>query len=144
VDFGIAFLLLVAMMVWYRVMPSWTVLLVPAFVVIAVMTALAAGLWLSALNVRYRDVHHTLGFLAQLWMLGTPVAYAINLVPQPWRTVIALNPMTSVVEGFRWALLGKGHRPGWEMAVSLTMVAVTFIGGLIYFRKVERTLADVV
>jgi lipopolysaccharide transport system permease protein len=143
-DFGISFVLLIVMMGWYHVVPSWTLLLVPVFVLMAVVTALAAGLWLSALNVQFRDVRYTLSFLTQFWLLGTPVAYAANIVPQPWRTLIALNPMTSVVEGFRWALLGRGERPGWMFALSATMIVIVFITGLRHFRRVEQSFADIV
>jgi lipopolysaccharide transport system permease protein len=102
------------------------------------------GLWLSALNVQYRDVRYTLQFLIQFWLFATPVAYPSSLVPARWRTLYGLNPMTGVVEGFRWALLGKGEPPGPLLMVSVLTVAAALIGGLFYFRRMERGFADAV
>ncbi|HLG14370.1 MAG TPA: ABC transporter permease [Blastocatellia bacterium] len=143
-DFAISFAVLIAMMACYGLAPAWHVLTLPFFVLFAVMTALAVGLWLSALNVQYRDVRYTLTFLTQLWLFATPVAYPSSLVPEKWRALLGLNPMAGVVEGFRWALLGKGEGPGPLMAVSVGVVAVTLVGGLFYFRRMERTYADMV
>ena len=111
---------------------------------LAVVSALSVGLWLSALNVKYRDVRYTIPFLTQLWMFATPVAYPSSLIPQPWRTWSGLNPMAGVVEGFRWALLGNGAAPGALLWVSVAAVVLLFIGGLIYFRRMEATFADIV
>jgi lipopolysaccharide transport system permease protein len=143
-DFAIAFTLLLAMMAYYRVPPGHGALLLPLFVLLAVMTSLTAGIWLSAVNVRYRDVQHTIGFLVQFWMLATPVGYPSSVVPPRWHWVLGLNPMAGVVEGFRWALLGRGEKPVAMLAVSVGMVVLLLIAGLHYFRKVEKTFADVI
>ncbi len=144
VDFAIAFVVLLGMMVYYGIFPDLRVLTLPAFIVMAIATALAVGLWLSALNVKYRDVRHTTPFLVQLWLFASPIAYPSSLVPEPWRVFLGLNPMAGVVEGFRWALLGKDVDLGPMMIVSWIMVALLLITGLIYFRRMEKTFADVV
>jgi lipopolysaccharide transport system permease protein len=144
VDFAISFIVLVAMMIYYGVAPGVTALSLPLFVLLAVMTALGAGLWLSALNVRYRDVRYVLTFLTQLWLFATPVAYPSSLVPEPWRAVYGLNPMAGVVEGFRWALLGKAGRPGSLLVVSILVAILMLVSGLFYFRRMEATFADVI
>jgi len=144
VDFAIAFLILLMMMLYYGIVPTAAVALLPLFLLLAIVTALAVGLWLSALNVKYRDVRYTIPFLTQFWMFATPVAYPASLVPAKWRPLYGLNPMSGVVEGFRWALLGKSHAPGPLLWVSVAAVAVILIGGLRYFRKTESTFADVV
>ena len=143
-DFAIAFVLLLAMMAYYRVPPGKGAFLLPVFVLFAVVTSLTAGIWLSAINVRYRDVQYTLGFLVQFWMLATPVGYPSSVVPARWRWVLALNPMSGVVEGFRWALLGRGATPGPMLAVSAGLVLLLLIAGLHYFRRMEKTFADIV
>ena len=143
-DFVIAFVLLLGMMAYYRVTPGYAALLLPLFVLLAVMTSLTAGIWLSAVNVRYRDVQHTIGFLVQFWMLATPVGYPSSVVPPRWHWVLGLNPMAGVVEGFRWALLGRGEKPGVMLAVSVGMVVLLLIAGLHYFRRVEKTFADII
>ena len=143
-DFAIAFVLLLGMMVYYGVSPGYGMLLLPLFVLLAVLTSLTAGIWLSAVNVRYRDVQHTIGFLVQFWMLATPVGYPSSVVPPRWHWVLGLNPMAGVVEGFRWALLGRGEKPGVMLAVSVGMVVLLLIAGLHYFRKVEKTFADII
>ncbi|MBZ5510846.1 MAG: ABC transporter permease [Acidobacteriia bacterium] len=143
-DFAIAFLLLLAMMAYYRVPPGKGVILLPVFVLFAVITSLTAGVWLSAINVRYRDVQYTLGFLVQFWMLATPVGYPASVVPARWRWVLVLNPMAGVVEGFRWALLGTGPSPGAMLGVSVGLVLLLLIAGLHYFRRMEKTFADIV
>jgi lipopolysaccharide transport system permease protein len=144
VDFAFAFVVLLGMMVWYGITPTWGVLLLPVFMVLACLTALAMGLWLSALNVRYRDVGHTIPFLVQCWMYASPVAYSISAVPGRWRLLYSLNPMSGVIEGFRWALLGKAS-PHWGViALSALMVVFLLFTGLVYFKRVERTFADVV
>jgi lipopolysaccharide transport system permease protein len=143
-DFGVAFLLLLAMMAWYRVTPGWAVLTVPLFVLLAVAAALAVGLWLAALNVQYRDFRYTIPFLTQFWMFASPVAYPSSLVPRAWRSLYGLNPMAGVIEGFRWALVNK-EDPSWGLlAVSAAAVVVLLTGGLFYFRRTEKTFADVV
>jgi len=144
VDFVIAFMVVIGLMAWYGVAPGLSVLAVPLFVGLAVLTALAVGLWLSALNVQYRDVRYTLGFLVQIWLFATPVAYPSTLVPERWRALYGLNPMAGVVEGFRWALLGHGQAPGAMLVVSTAVTVVVLIAGLWYFKRMERTFADVV
>lgn len=144
-DFGISFLVLLGLMAWYGIVPSpAAVVLLPLFVLLAVTTALAVGLWLSALNVKYRDVRYTIPFLTQFWMFATPVAYPSSMVPEPWRTLCGLNPMAGVVEGFRWVLLGRSAGPGPLLAVSVVVVAVMLFGGLVYFRRTEAVFADIV
>jgi lipopolysaccharide transport system permease protein len=144
VDFGVSFCVLVALIAYYGLVPGMGVWTVPLFALLAVMTALGVGLWLSALNVKYRDVRYTLPFLTQIWMFATPVAYSMSLVPAAWRPFYALNPMVGVVEGFRWALLGRGGSPGVAVAISLGVVAALLVSGLFFFRRMERTFADVV
>lgn len=144
IDFAIAFLVLVGMMAYFGIAPGLALLALPLFILLAVMTALGAGLWLSALNVQYRDVRYTLGFLTQLWLFATPVAYPSSLVPEKWRVLYGLNPMAGVVEGFRWALLGKTPGPGPMLLVSSLTVALMLVGGLYYFKRMEETFADVV
>jgi len=144
VDFAIAFALVIGMMVWYRVVPTWAVLTLPFFVIFTILTALAVGLWLSALNVQYRDVRYTLTFIVQFWLIASPVAYSATLVPAKWRPFYGLNPMAGVIEGFRWALLGKTPAPGAMLWVSVAVVAVVLFGGLYYYRRMEKTFADVV
>jgi len=142
VDFAISFLVLLGMMAFYGIVPGLAVLTLPLFVLFAVVTALAVGLWLAALNVQYRDVRYTLTFLTQLWLFATPVAYSSTLVPEGWRTLYGLNPMAGVVEGFRWALLGKAAPAGPLLMVSVAVVVLVLIGGLHYFARMEDTFAD--
>lgn len=144
VDFGIQLLVLLVLLAMYGVPLTPAVVTLPLLVLLAVGAALAAGLWLSALNVRYRDVRYTLPFLVQAGLFATPVAYPSSLLPEPWRTLYGLNPMAGVVEGFRWALLGTPAPPVAMLALSGGTVAVLLVGGLIYFRAMERTFADVV
>ncbi|HZQ95366.1 MAG TPA: ABC transporter permease [Candidatus Sulfotelmatobacter sp.] len=144
VDFAIAFVLVLGMMAWYRTVPTWAVLTLPFFVIFTIITALAVGLWLSALNVQYRDVRYTLTFIVQFWLIASPVAYSATLVPAKWRPFYGLNPMAGVIEGFRWALLGKTSPPGAMLWVSVAVVAVVLVGGLYYYRRMEKTFADVV
>lgn len=144
VDFLVAFVLLLLLMAGFRVAPTWGVLAAPVFALFAVLTALAVGLWLSALNVQYRDVRYTIPFLTQFWLFATPVAYPASLVPEAYRPLYGLNPMAGVVEGFRWALLGT-DAPDWGMmAVSAGVVLLLLTGGMFYFRRMEKTFADVV
>jgi len=144
VDFAIAFTLVIGMMVWYGVRPTWAVLTLPFFVILTMATAFGVGLWLSALNVQYRDVRYTLTFIVQFWLFASPVAYSSTLVPVRWRPFYGLNPMAGVIEGFRWALLSKGQAPGTMLGVSVVVVAVVLVGGLYYYRRMEKTFADVV
>ncbi len=144
VDFSISFILLIGMMTWYGIAPGWAALSVPAFLLFALISALSVGLWLSALNVRYRDVGYTIPFLVQVWMFLSPVVYPVSLIPERFRSLYSLNPMVGVIEGFRWALLGKMAPDFSVMAVSATVVLVLLFGGLVFFRNMERTFADVV
>ncbi|HVF21578.1 MAG TPA: ABC transporter permease [Pyrinomonadaceae bacterium] len=144
VDFGIAFVILLGMLAFYGLVPGWQILALPAFVLLAVMTALAVGLWLSALNVQYRDVRYTISFLVQFWLFATPVAYPSSLIPAQWRVLYGLNPMVGVVEGFRWSLLGKPESPSALVLVSTIVVVTLLVGGLYYFRRMEQQFADVV
>jgi lipopolysaccharide transport system permease protein len=144
VDFAIAFAILLVMMAWFGIAPTVGVLALPLFLLLALATALAVGLWLTALGVRYRDVGYTIPFLVQVWMYASPVAYAVSLVPERWRLLYSLNPLVGVIEGFRWALLGKGNPDFGVMTASAVMVMALLSGGIIYFRRMERTFADVV
>jgi lipopolysaccharide transport system permease protein len=144
VDFAIAFVVLLGMMVYYGTLPGWSVLAIPLFTIIALAAALSVGLWLSALNVKYRDIRYTLPYLAQLWLFVTPVAYSSSLVPPQWQALYGINPMVGVVEGFRWAMLGKSLPPVPMLIVSVGATAVLLVGGLFYFRRMEKTYADVV
>ena len=144
VDFAIAFVILLGLMKYYGIVPTAAIAFLPLFVLFAVVTALAVGLWLSALNVKYRDVRYTIPFLTQLWLFATPVAYPSSLVPEKWRALFGLNPMAGVVEAFRWALLGKAQSPGPLLAVSVAAVVILLVGGLVYFRRTESTFADIV
>jgi lipopolysaccharide transport system permease protein len=144
IDFGVAFVVLIAMMAGYGITPGAGVLALPLFVLLAMLTALAVSLWTSALNVRYRDVGHAIPFLIQLWMFASPVAYPVSIVPERWRLLYSLNPMAGVIEGFRWALLGKENFDAQVAAVSAFAVVMLLVPAAIYFRKTERTFADVI
>lgn len=144
VDFIFAFFALLAMMFYYGIQPTSAVWALPLFVLLAVMTALGVGLWLSALNVQYRDVRYTVPFITQLWLFISPVAYPSSIVPEPWRFFYSLNPMVGVIEGFRWALLGRAEGPGPLLAVSILVVLALLVGGLYYFRRMEKSFADIV
>ena len=144
VDFAVSFCVLLGLMAYYHIMPSGAFWTVPFWALLAVTTALGIGLWLSALNVKYRDIRYTLPFLTQVLLFATPVAYPISTVPEHWRWVYALNPMVGVVEGFRWALLGSNGWAGLSVMMSIGVVALLLVSGLFYFRRMERTFADVV
>jgi len=144
VDFVIAFVVLVGMMLYYGMWPTAAIVWLPLFLLLALGTALGVGMWLSALNVQYRDVRYVIPFLTQFWMFATPVAYSSSLVPERWRALYGLNPMAGVVEGFRWALLGTGQTPGPMLAVSVAVVLLLLVSGAFYFRRIEKTFADVV
>ena len=144
IDFAIAFVFLLGIMLWFHIVPTWGAIALPIFLLLTLMTALAVGLWLSALNVRYRDVGHAIPFLIQIWMFLSPVAYPVSLVPEKWRLLYSLNPMVGVIEGFRWALLGKESPDFKLIAVSTAVVVALLLGGLVYFKRIERTFADVV
>jgi lipopolysaccharide transport system permease protein len=144
VDFGVAFALLLPLFWYYGVRPGIAVLALPLFVLLALGAAIAVGLGLGALNVRYRDVRHALPFLTQLWLFATPIAYPSSLVPERFRPLMGLNPMAGVVEGFRWALLGLPEPPIAMLAVSTVVVLLGLVAGLLYFLHVERSFADVI
>jgi lipopolysaccharide transport system permease protein len=144
VDFCVAFVVLIGLMIYYGMAPTIAVVALPLFLLLAIATALAVGLWLSALSVEYRDVRYVIPFLTQFWLFATPVAYSSSLVPERWRFIYGLNPMAGVVEGFRWALLGQTGGPGPLIIVSGLVVVVLLFSGLLYFRRMERTFADIV
>jgi lipopolysaccharide transport system permease protein len=144
VDFVITFGILVLMMFWYGIMPTWNVVFLPLFLLLAFATAMAVSLWLSALNVRYRDVGYVIPFMVQIWMFISPVAYPSNLVPEKWRLLYGLNPMAGVIEGFRWALFGTSAAPDAVVIVSCVIVLLFLFGGLMYFQRTEQTFADIV
>src|SRR5208282_3849356 len=141
-DFGIAFVVFLGMMAYYRIVPSPAILLFPCFLLLAVLTALGVGLWLSALNALYRDVRYVIPFLVQFWMFASPVVYPSSLVPERWRWVYGLNPMAGVIEGFRWSLTGHGQAPGTVLIASTAMVCLAVFGGLIFFNRMEVSIAD--
>jgi lipopolysaccharide transport system permease protein len=144
VDFAIAFVVLIGLLFYYQVTLTIALVWLPLFILLAGVTALSAGLWLSALNVKYRDVGHLVPFLIQIWMYATPIVYPSSLVPERWRLLYGLNPMAGVVEGFRWSLLGKEVTSGPMLLASVGVVILMLIGGLFYFRRMEKTFADVV
>ena len=144
VDFGITFVVLAGMLAWYGVLPGWQIVFLPVMIMVALLTALGLGLWLTALNVKYRDVGLMVPFMVQIWMYASPIAYSASIVPEKWQWLYSLNPMVGVVEGFRWALLGKPLPMVEPILISLALVLVLFAGGLLYFRRTERSFADVV
>jgi lipopolysaccharide transport system permease protein len=144
VDFAISFVMFVALMIYYGIHPTLALIWFPAFILLAIVTALGVGLWLSALNALYRDVRYVLPFLVQFWLYASPVAYPASLVPAKWRPLYGLNPMAGVIEGVRWSLTGTTRPPGRLILVSATAALLLLISGLAYFQKVETTVADVV
>ncbi len=148
VDFAVAFLVLIGLMAYYGVVPTPAVVLLPAFLLLAMLTALGFGLWLAALNVRFRDVNYLIPFLAQIWMYLTPVIYGSTLIPERFRLLLGLNPLTGVVEGFRWALLGNrladAQAPGVLFGISIAITLLVLVSGAIFFRRTERTFADII
>ncbi len=144
VDFSVSFVVLLGVMVYYRYWPGWNILWLPLIILLALLTALAVGLWLSALNVQYRDIQHMVPFIIQVWMYASPIVYSINIIPEGiWRWLYGLNPMVGVIQGFRWAMLG-GDPPDITMAFSVGMVLILLVSGLFYFRRMEKTFADIV
>lgn len=144
VDFAVGFLVLMALFAWYGVVPTPHIILLPVFLLVAATLALSIGLWLGPLGVRFRDVTHALPFLIQVWLYASPVAYPITIVPERWRLLYSLNPMVGVIEGFRWVLLGAEHPDLRAIAISCLFIMASLIGGLIYFRKMERSFADII
>jgi lipopolysaccharide transport system permease protein len=144
IDFALSFVVLLGMMLFYGIYPTRNIVWLPLFLLLALTTSLGVGLWLAALNVQYRDVRYTVPFLTQFWMFATPIAYPSSLLSEPWRTLYGLNPMAGVVEGFRWALLDSQSAPGPIILVSTLASAAILVGGAYYFRRMEKTFADVV
>jgi lipopolysaccharide transport system permease protein len=143
-DFSLAFVILVVMMLYYQRVPTINVVWLPLFLLLALVTALGVGMWLAALNVQFRDVKYAVPFLSQIWLFATPIAYSSSLLSGPWRAVYALNPMVGVVEGFRWALLGAQSSPGPILLVSTITALLVLVTGTFYFRRTEKTFADVI
>lgn len=148
VDFVVSLIVLIGMMLFYKIVPSWNLLLLPVFLFLAMLTALGFGLWLSALNVRFRDINYLVPFLIEIWKYATPVIYGSTLIPEKFRFLLGLNPMTGVVEGFRWAILGtkyaQSFEPGPLFAASISITLIVLISGVFFFRKTERTFADII
>lgn len=142
-DFAIAFVTLLGMMMFYNIVPTIAIVWLPFFLLLALVTALGVALWLSALNVQYRDIRYAIPFLVQFWLFATPIAYPSSLLDEPWRTLYGLNPMAGVVEGFRWALLGS-NPPGPMLAVSAVASVLLLVSGIYYFQRMEQTFADIV
>jgi len=144
VDFVISFVVYIGLMIFYDISPSLNFLYLPLFLFISMLLALAVGLWLGPLNVRYRDIMHTIPFLIQIWMYASPIVYPLSMVPEQWRTLYSLNPMVGVIEGFRWALVGKESPDFTAMAVSAILIVILLFGGLIFFKRHEQSFADVI
>jgi lipopolysaccharide transport system permease protein len=144
VDFFISLVVLLGVMFWFDMMPSWRLLAVLPLLGIAALLALAVGLWLSPINVRFRDVQHTLPFMIQVWMYATPIVYSLSIVPAEWRWLYSLNPMVGVIEGFRWAVFAKGDPDAVAIGISVLVIGVLLIAGLIFFKRMERSFADVI
>jgi len=144
VDFALGFVVYLVLQVYYHILPGKAVLMLPVLLLLSTLTALGVGLWLAALNAIYRDVRYVVPFFVQFWLFASPVVYSSSLVPARWRVLYGLNPMAGVIEGFRWALTGRGAPPNLLLAVSAGIVLVILFGGLIYFQKMETTIADVV
>jgi lipopolysaccharide transport system permease protein len=144
IDFCLGFIVTLGLIAWYGIMPTANVVFLPLFLLLAVVTSLGVALWLAAVNVEFRDVRYTVPFLTQFWMFATPIAYPSSLLAEPWRTLYGLNPMVGVVEGFRWALLGVDTAPGLMVIASSIVAVFLLVTGAYYFRRMERTFADVV
>lgn len=144
VDLFFSFLVMVALMMWYGIIPTLGLLILPLFIALSLLTALAVGLWASALNVKYRDVGHTIPFLIQAWMYASPIAYPVSMIPEKWRLFYSLNPMVGVIEGFRWSMLGSERPDFLIISVSAAVMTVLLIGGLLYFKRMEQDFADII
>jgi lipopolysaccharide transport system permease protein len=144
IDFAIAFVFLLAMMAWYGLAPQWGILLLPFFVLLTMLTALSVSVWLSVVNVRYRDVGQAIPFLVQIWLFASPVAYSASVVPENWRFLYNLNPLAGIIEGFRWALLGSQNPPMVSLLSTSAVVLALLYGGIVFFKRMEKTFADVV
>jgi lipopolysaccharide transport system permease protein len=144
VDFTLAFIILIGMMIYYGKVPTANIIWLPFLLLLALITSLGVGFWLSAMNVQFRDVRYTVTFITQAWFFATPITYSSSLFAEPWRTIYGINPMVGVVEGFRWALLGTDTQPGPIIFVSALVAVLMLISGIYYFRRMEKTFADVV
>lgn len=144
IEFAIGFVVLMALVLWNGITPSWHLLAVPPLVVMAGLLALAVGMWLGPLNVRFRDVKHTLPFMLQVWMYASPIVYPLNMVPEQWQWLYAINPMVGVIDGFRWAIFGIGELPVEPLAISFVVIAALLAGGVIFFKRMEALFADVI
>lgn len=144
VDFAISFCVLMVVVMAHGIMPSWNLLAVPPLIVIAGLTAFSVSMWLGPINVRYRDVKHTLTFLLQIWMYASPVVYSYQMIPDDWKWAYALNPMVGVIEGFRWAVFGQGHPDFLAMGVGGGLTLIVLLGGLVFFKRMERSFADLI
>jgi lipopolysaccharide transport system permease protein len=142
-DFCLAFIVLIGMMFFYNLVPTANIVWLPLFILLALITSLGISLWLSTLNVQFRDVHFVIPFITQFWLFMTPIAYPSSLLSEPWRTLYGINPMAGVVEGFRWALLGTDTAPGPMLIVSAIVALILFVSGAFYFRRMEQSFADV-
>lgn len=144
IDFAIAFIVFMAMAFYYGIYPALSIILLPFLLLLGLITALGVGLWLSALNVKFRDVRYTIPFLTQFWLFATPIAYPSSLLSEPWRTIYGINPMVGVVEGFRWALLGVDTAPGAIIFVSALVSMGLLVSGAFYFKRMEKFFADII
>jgi len=144
VDFVVAFAVFIALMLYFGILPTVAIVTLPLFIAIALFSAVGIACWLSAIDARYRDVRYALPFLTQIWYFATPIVYPVSFIPESWRWILGLNPMTGVIEGFRWALLGQPLDVGFPLLLSLALVATLFVSGLFYFRRAERIFADMV
>jgi lipopolysaccharide transport system permease protein len=143
-DFAVAGVVLLGLLVFYRVPFGWNLLLIPVMSFITLLASIGVSLWLAAFNVKYRDFMYALPFIIQVWMYASPVAYSTDLIPKQWQTLYALNPLVGLIDGFRWAVLGNGEFPIMMVASATAMAVLAFVSGSVYFHRVERTLADVI
>ncbi|MBN9430275.1 MAG: ABC transporter permease [Burkholderiales bacterium] len=143
-DFLITLCVLLLMMLWYGIYPSWNILLLPVLLILTIGLALSIGLWLGPVNVRFHDIAHTVPFLFQVWMYATPIAYPLSLVPERWKLLYSMNPMVGIIEAFRWSILGTGSLNVTALCISAGITIVALAGGLIFFCKAERTFADII
>ena len=144
IDFGIAFLLLIAMMVWFGVLPTWKLVVVPFYLLLTILASLAVSLWLSALYVKYRDIAAVIPLLTQVWMFASPVVYPVSIIPQEWQGLYNINPMVGVIGGFRWALVGTPAPDPALLALNILTIAVFLLLGMAYFNRMANTFADVI
>lgn len=145
IDFLISFLILLALMLWYKIVPTMSVLWLPFFIFLAIFTSFGASLWFAALNVEYRDVRYIVPFIVQMGLYISPVGFSSSVIPEKWRLIYSLNPMVGVIDGFRWALLGGNVQPYWNgIILSIVVVLILLVSGLYYFRRTERTFADII